>query len=204
MRVDSLSSLLKVSFHPAGEEAPVLEAYQNLRSPYPALLLILAPRHPERAGELSRALSRRGLPCHLWSRLQSGRETRSHPVVLIDTVGDLFSLYGLADVAFVGGSLVPHGGQNILEPAAWGLAPVYGPSCHNFRWAKDILDQARAGTMIPDATSLTGALRYLLDHPEERRAQGERARAALSPHQGAARSQAELIVKLAGGVNSKQ
>jgi len=187
---------LAASTHP-GEEDAVLQAYQALRDPYPSLLLLLAPRHPPRAPELGRLLSSRGLPFQLWSRLQSGQESRRHPVVLIDTIGDLFSLYGLADVAFVGGSLVDHGGQNILEPAAWGLAPIYGPHIQNFRWAQDILEEAQAGTMIRDAASLTAALRRFLDHPDLRRTQGARAREALTPHQGAARRQAELVAELA-------
>ncbi|MEW6660578.1 MAG: 3-deoxy-D-manno-octulosonic acid transferase [Thermodesulfobacteriota bacterium] len=186
---------LAASTHP-GEEEAVLEAYQNLRSPYPALLLLLAPRHPERTPELGRLLNSRGLPLQLWSRLKSGQESRRASVVLIDTVGDLFSLYGLADVAFVGGSLVPHGGQNLLEPAAWGLVPIYGPHINNFRWAQAILESAQAGIMIQDAPSLTAALRDLLDHPDQARVQGQRARDALTPHQGAARRQAELILRL--------
>ena len=198
---DRLPVFLAASTHP-GEEDVVLETYQDLRSPHPALLLLLAPRHPERAPELGSLLKQFHLPFHLFSRLKSGRETRSHPVVIIDTIGDLFSLYGLADAAFVGGSLADHGGQNILEPAAWGLAPVYGPHLQNFRWAQNILEGAGAGIMIKNVPSLTAALRRLLDHPEERRAQGERARAALTPHQGAARRQAELIVELA--VSSEQ
>ncbi len=186
---------LAASTHP-GEEDVVLETYQALRAPYPALLLLLAPRHPERAPELGRLLKQFRLPYHYFSRLKSGQETRVHPVVIIDTIGDLFSLYGLANVAFVGGSLADHGGQNILEPAAWGLAPIYGPHLQNFRWAQAILEDARAGTMIRDVPSLTAALRRLLDHPEERRAQGERAQKALTLHQGAARRQAELIAGL--------
>lgn len=192
---------LAASTHP-GEEDVVLETYQALRTPYPALLLLLAPRHPERAPELGRLLKSFRLPHHYFSRLKSGEETRGHSVVIIDTIGDLFTLYGLADVAFVGGSLVDHGGQNILEPAAWGLAPVYGPHLQNFRWAQAILEGAQAGTMIRNVPSLTAALRHLLDHPELRQAQGQRAQNALTPHQGAARRQAELIVKLA--VSSKQ
>ncbi|MDD2904034.1 MAG: glycosyltransferase N-terminal domain-containing protein, partial [Syntrophales bacterium] len=86
---------LAASTHP-GEEDVVLEAYQGLRVPYPALLLILAPRHPERAPELVRLLQAFALPCHFFSRLKEGRETRVHPAVIIDTIGDLFSLYGLA------------------------------------------------------------------------------------------------------------
>lgn len=187
---------LAASTHP-GEEEPVLEAYQELREPYPALLLLMAPRHPERAPELGRLLDRHHLPYHLWSLIQSGRESRRHSVVLIDTIGDLFSLYGLADVAFVGGSLGNRGGQNILEPAAWGLAPIYGPHLENFRWAQAILEEARAGTMIQDAASLTNALRRLLHQPDLRRELGHRAKAALTPHQGAARRQAELVVELA-------
>ena len=187
---------LAASTHP-GEEDVVLETYQALRPPYPALLLMLAPRHPERAPELGRLLKQFHLPFHYWSRLKSGQETRVHSVVVIDTIGDLFSLYGLADVAFVGGSLADHGGQNILEPAAWCLAPVYGPHLQNFRWAQNILEVAGAGTIIKNVPSLTATLRRFLDHPEERRALGERARAALLPHQGAARRQAELIVELA-------
>ena len=188
---------LAASTHP-GEEAAVLEAYESLLAPYPALILLLAPRHPERAPALGRELMKRGLGLQFWSRLKSGQESRVQQVILIDTIGDLFSLYGLADTAFVGGSLVDHGGQNILEPAAWGLAPVYGPHLHNFRWAQDILEGARAGTMIRDASSLTAALQHLLDHPDLRRSQGVRARDALTPHQGAARRQAELIVELVG------
>ena len=192
--------LLAASTHP-GEEDVVLETYQALKAPYPPPLLLLAPRHPERAPELGRLLKTFELPFHLWSRLKSGQETRSQSVVLIDTIGDLFSLYGLADVAFVGGSLVPHGGQNILEAAAWGLSPIYGPHLDNFRWAQAILDEARAGTMIRDVPGLIAAIRHLLDQPEERRAEGRRAQSALIPHQGAARRQAELIVELAVSSN---
>lgn len=189
---------LAASTHP-GEEEAVLAAFQQLQAPYPSLLLILAPRHPERAPELGRILHQRGLPYHLWTRLKSGQESRRHPVVIIDTIGDLFALYGLADLAFVGGSLVPHGGQNILEPAAWALSPLYGPHLHNFRWAQQILEEAGAGILIHDAASLAAAAQNLLDHPETRHTLGARAQNALSPHQGAARRTAELVVKMIEG-----
>lgn len=188
--------LLAASTH-AGEEEVVLAAYERLLIPYPSLLLILAPRHPNRAAEVGELLTRRGLGFQRWQVLRSGDEQRQQPVVLVDTVGDLFGLYGTADVAFVGGSLVPHGGQNILEPAAWGLAPLYGPHLENFRWAEDILKIDGAKDVVRDAASLAAAVRHLLDHPAERRRRGEAARAALSAHQGAARRQAELIAKLA-------
>jgi 3-deoxy-D-manno-octulosonic-acid transferase len=187
--------LLAASTHP-GEEEVVLAAYEALRGLYPTLLLILAPRHPERTAAVGELLSRQGLGFQLWQALKKGSEVRQQPVVLIDTVGDLFALYAIADVAFVGGSLVPHGGQNILEPAAWGLTPLYGPHFENFRWAAEILREAGVGTVVQDAPTLAAAARHLLDNPAERRQLGETALAALSSHQGAARRQAELVAKL--------
>jgi len=188
---------LAASTHP-GEDEVVLDAYQELLGPYPALNLMLAPRHPQRAPELARLLERRRLSGQLWTRLKAGQETRRRPVVIIDTIGDLFTLYGLAEVTFVGGSLVDHGGQNLLEPAAWGLGPIYGPSLGNFLWAQQILEEAGAGIMVRDAPSLAQAVRHLLDQPEIREDMGRRAQAALIPHQGAARRQAELIAALVG------
>jgi 3-deoxy-D-manno-octulosonic-acid transferase len=188
---------LAASTHP-GEEESVASAYQQLLGPYPALSLVIAPRHPQRAPELARLLARRGLASQLWTALTSRRETRTQPVVIIDTIGDLFTLYGAADVTFVGGSLVPHGGQNILEPAAWGRAPVYGPHMGNFLWARHILEEAGAGLMAPDPAALAPALKDLLDHPGKRQELGRRARAALTPHQGASRRQAALIAALVG------
>ncbi len=187
---------LAASTHP-GEEALVADAFQELLAPYPALTLVLAPRHPQRAPELARLFARRGLSCQLWTGLKAGREPRRQKVVIIDTIGDLFTLFGAADVTFVGGSLVPHGGQNILEPAAWGRAPIYGPHLGNFLWAQAIIEEAGAGILVKDAASLAQAVRHLLDHPGERQELGRLAQAALIPHQGAARRQAELIAGLA-------
>lgn len=189
---------LAASTHP-GEEEVVLQAYQSLLAPYPALLLLLAPRHPERSAELGRLLERHGLPWQLWSRLKSGQQTRRQPVVIIDTIGDLFLLYGLADITFVGGSLIPHGGQNILEPAAWGRVPLYGPHLHNFRWAQAILEEAGTGLLVHDAPSLAAAAQNLLDHSELRQTLGFKAQSALTQHQGAARRQARLIAELVVG-----
>jgi 3-deoxy-D-manno-octulosonic-acid transferase len=189
---------LAASTH-AGEEEVVLEAYRRLLAPYPALVLLLAPRHPERAGEVEGLAARHGLVCQRFSRLRNGMETREAPMVLVDTIGDLLELYGAADVAFVGGSLIPHGGQNILEPAVWGLAPLAGPHLDNFRWAQEILTAAEALTIVADAASLTAAAQSLLDHPALRRQMGSRAREALLPHRGAAARQADLVVKLLAG-----
>lgn len=186
---------LAASTHP-GEEEAVIAAYLELRRPFPALRLLLAPRHPERAGAVGELLSRAGLKFQQWHRLKSREETAREAVIIIDTVGDLFALYGLAQLIFVGGSLVPHGGQNILEPAAWGKVPLYGPHLQNFRAAQRLLEEVGAGVQLADAEGLIRLGRYCLDHPEEMARRGQRGQNALAGHQGAARRQADLLMGL--------
>ncbi len=186
---------LAASTH-AGEETVVLDAYRQLVSSLPALVLLLAPRHPERTPEVERLAAARGLACQRFSRLKTGQELRHAPVVLVDTIGDLFSLYRVAHVAFVGGSLVPHGGQNLLEPAVWGVPPLSGPHLHNFRWAQEILAEAGALIIVQDQGSLVAAVQRLLGDPELRQRLGTEAQRSLQPHQGAAARQAKLVQEL--------
>lgn len=186
---------LAASTH-AGEEEVVLEAYGRLRAPSPTLVLILAPRHPERAAAVEALASARGWECARLSRLKAGEVRRGEPIILVDTIGDLFDLYALATVAFVGGSLIPHGGQNLLEAAVWGLAPLSGPHLDNFRWAEEMLRAAEALTIVQDAGSLAAAVHARLADPAAARQAGARARRALAAHQGAAVRQAELVVSL--------
>ncbi len=186
---------LAASTHP-GEEELALAAYCNLKTQFPALQLWLAPRHPERAAAVAQLVAQAGLGWQSWRQLQAGAERLPETVLLIDTVGDLFALYGLADLILVGGSLVPHGGQNILEPAAWGKVPVYGPYLDNFLAAHEILEAVGAGLQVTDLAGLIQVGQWLLSQPQERRLRGERGRQALVPHHGAARRQAELLQRL--------
>jgi len=186
---------LAASTH-AGEEEAVLEAFVRLRASFPALLLILAPRHPERAPAVAALAEARSLPSLRLSRLQAGQARHGEPVILVDTIGDLFDLYSLASVAFVGGSLIPHGGQNLLEAAVWGVAPVSGPHLHNFRWAQEMLTAVDALTIVHDAETLAAAVHSRLADPEAARRAGARARSCLAAHQGAAARQAELVASL--------
>ena len=132
---------LAASTHP-GEEESVADAYQELLGPYPALTLVVAPRHPQRAPELARLLARRGLPSQLWTALKAGRETRTQPVVIIDTIGDLFTLYGVSRCHLCG--RVPgapwrseHPGARRLGPGAH-LRPASGkfPLGPNISWKR--------------------------------------------------------------------
>ena len=145
---------------------------------------------------MGQLLRQAGLTFQLWHSLKSGQGEYLDRVLLIDTVGDLFALYSLADLIFVGGSLVPHGGQNILEPASWGKVPLYGPHLKNFNAARQLLSKAEAGIEVSDLHALVHAGQYCLSHPDEMQLRGQRGLAALESHQGAARRQAELLLGL--------
>ncbi len=170
------------STHP-GEEEQLLACYQRLQHTLPSLRWILVPRHPERADMVSQLLETVGCPCQRLSTLQDG--PWQTPVLLVDAVGWLQRLYGLATVVFVGGSLVPHGGQNPLEPAAWGIAPLFGPHMRNFTDITGQLLAADAAIQVTDATALHAHLQELLAHPATRQAMGERARAVVLRNVGA-------------------
>lgn len=192
LQLDDRPVFLAASTHP-GEEEIILWVYGELRHQCPPLLLFLAPRHPERVAAVGQLVSGFGLPWQLWQPLKEGQTGRQAPVILINTVGDLFTLYGLADLVFVGGSLVPHGGQNLLEPAVWGKVPMYGPHVANFRFAQQLLEEAGAALPVQDGATLLAAARQCLTRPEERQRLGQRGQAALQVHRGAAQRQADLL-----------
>jgi 3-deoxy-D-manno-octulosonic-acid transferase len=179
-----------------GEEIPVVEAFVALRAIAGPLRLIVAPRHPERADEVEALVRARGLPVVRRSRIGSGT---GDEVILLDTVGELASLYAVADVIFVGGSLVPVGGHNVIEPALFGKPVVFGPHMHNFRAAAGLLTRAGGGIQVPDGAALVGALRALLVDEADRRVRGEAAWRAVSLHQGACQRTVDALAGLLEG-----
>jgi 3-deoxy-D-manno-octulosonic-acid transferase len=164
------------------EEPPLLKAFENLLVGHPRTLMILAPRHPERFNEVGGLLQRLGIRFHRRS-LWAG-ETLAGSVLLVDSIGELSALYALADIAFVGGSLVPRGGHNIIEPAQHGAAIVVGPHTENFR---DIvgLFQRREAVRIVTVAELPLTLMQLLADDSERHALGRRAAETLQSQTGA-------------------
>jgi 3-deoxy-D-manno-octulosonic-acid transferase len=174
-----------------GEEAVVLDAFDRLRARHPQLALLLAPRHPERADEVEALLRERGLAAVRRSRLGAGAPAGA--VVILDTVGELAALYALADVVFVGGSFVPIGGHNVLEPAMRGKPVLMGPHMSNFREGAELLQQSGGGLVVKDGPALEHALTRLLDDPEHARGMGEAARTAFAGRQGAVGATLELI-----------
>lgn len=174
-----------------GEEEAALAAYRRARFAHPQLRLVLVPRHPERFDRVASMLESRG---ERVIRRSEGPAPASAfrgprqvpPVILVDTLGELASAWGVADVAFVGGSLVPgRGGQNMMEPAAFGAAVLFGPHTSNFR---EVVEQllARGGArVVADASGLADALLADLDDPESAAARGSAARDYVLAQDGA-------------------
>ena len=165
-----------------GEEPLLLEAFRHVLAKFPNAVMLLAPRHPQRFGEVAQLLSTQGIPFSLRSKWNGGK--LAGEVLLIDTIGELASLYSLADIGFVGGSLLPRGGHNIIEPAQHGAAIVVGPHMENFR---DILRlfQSRDAVTVVTAESLTRDLLALLTDDSRRQALGRRAMETLRSQRGA-------------------
>jgi 3-deoxy-D-manno-octulosonic-acid transferase len=160
------------------------------------LIGIFAPRHLNRLGRLETWFKRRGLAYQKLSSLENGSVARRSNIILVDGVGQLFDLYGMADLVFCGGSLVPLGGQNILEPAAWGKAVFYGPHLDNFPEARQMLESAGGGITVNDQDDLLAKLRYFLTNPETLADMGRKGRAALSDRHLIASKQAALVAEV--------
>jgi len=177
------------------EEAYALETYLSLREEFPSLRLILVPRHQERFDDVARLVKDRGLPLLRRSELkgdgetarQRDRETISgeQPILLLDTLGELSACWGLAEIAFVGGSLTNRGGQNMIEPSAYGAGVLFGPNTRNFRDVVELLLGRNAALVVQDAEDLTRRVREWLANPEAARDFGRRAQDLVLSQQGA-------------------
>jgi 3-deoxy-D-manno-octulosonic-acid transferase len=180
-----------------GEEEPLLQAFMVVQQNFPAAVMILAPRHPERFEKVAVLVSSTSLPLQrrsLWSSPQP-----IHPgIFLLDSVGELAAIYALADVAFVGGSLVATGGHNILEPARYGAAIVVGPYTFNFREIVNIFEQGDAVRVVT-AETLTPHLLELLNNPGQCKLLGSRAKDLFARHAGATQRTLEALRPLLAG-----
>jgi 3-deoxy-D-manno-octulosonic-acid transferase len=175
------------------EEPLLLRAFENLRVSHPKAVMLLAPRHPERFDQVAAILDQMGIPWHRRSRWQE--EHLAGSVLLVDSIGELSALYALADVAFVGGSLVPRGGHNIIEPAQHGVAIVTGNYTENFR---DIVSlfQSRDAVRIVSLAELPLTLMHLIENDAERRGLGRRAKETMQSQAGATTRTLEALEAL--------
>jgi 3-deoxy-D-manno-octulosonic-acid transferase len=184
--------LMAGSTHPSEEDA-LLGVFERLREEFPEYRLIVVPRHPERLDEVESRLRRRGAEVVRKTTLTSGATPPGRPVVLVDTMGELARLYAVGDIVFVGGSLIPHGGQNMMEPAGLGRPVVFGPHIGNFQESVDILLDARAAIRVADREELTKVVLELAGDPKRARRMGERAREVVVQNKGASQRIMDLI-----------
>ncbi|MFH1021972.1 MAG: 3-deoxy-D-manno-octulosonic acid transferase [Planctomycetota bacterium] len=176
------SLLVAGSTHP-GEEKILLGAFATLRETHPDLRLVLVPRHITRAGAVTALVKAAGLRFALFTH---ARDRRSWPEVLVvDTLGDLPRLFAQATIVFIGGSLVPHGGHNLLEPAALGRPVLFGPHMENFEDETRAVLATGGGLRIRDGRHLSDALAFLLANDAEREHMGEDAEKAVRTNLGA-------------------
>ncbi|HCS88792.1 MAG: 3-deoxy-D-manno-octulosonic acid transferase [Thiohalocapsa sp. PB-PSB1] len=166
-----------------GEEELLLYAHEQVRATHPAALLVLVPRHPERFERVAALVQRRGLP--LARRSSDQVDDEGAVVYLGDTMGELTVFLAAADVAFVGGSLVPAGGHNLLEPAALGVPVLIGPHNFNFAEITRLLVNSEAAVSVADADELGRWLTRWLGDAAERARVGENGRRAVEQNRGA-------------------
>ncbi len=176
----------------APEESFALDTWQTLRQEFPHLRLILVPRHKERFDEVAALVTSRGLTLQRRSNDVRG----DGDVLLLDTLGELGACWGLAEIAFVGGSLTQRGGQNMLEPAAFGAAVLFGPNTGNFRDLVEQLLARDAARVVRSADELTATVRTLLRDSATARDLGSRARDFVATQQGAAARTVDLLLRL--------
>jgi 3-deoxy-D-manno-octulosonic-acid transferase len=173
-----------------GEEQLLFPAWREIRRRAPHALMILAPRHPARFEALSQLLARNRLAFVRRTQLtmdqgKMGSQLTGPEVLLLDSIGELAGIFGIANVVFVGGSLVPTGGHNLLEPAFWSKPIVFGPHMENFRDVAELFLQADAAMQIPAPGELARSVIELIENPERARQLGEAARRVIDQESGA-------------------
>jgi 3-deoxy-D-manno-octulosonic-acid transferase len=194
----STEVLVAGSTHP-GEHEIVLDAFTALTSKYPDLVLILVPRHVEKTPLILSAMKDRNMEAaYLRSSVDSGERRNGRKTIIVDRTGELFRVFSVASCVFMGGSLVPKGGQNILEPAAWGKMVLFGPSMEDFREARDILLKTGAGIEVTGAADLAQRVDDILSDPSAARERAEQGRSTILSHVGSSQKNAGFLSSLLG------
>ena len=178
------------------EESYAIEAWAKLKHEFPTLQLIVVPRHKERFEDVARLIESKGFTAMRRSQLvnrMTPDASVAQRVRLLDTLGELSACWGLADIAFVGGSLTNRGGQNMIEPAGYGAAVLFGPNTWNFKDITESLLGLKAARVVTGPDDLTTTIRELLQNPEEVTRMGLAAREFVSSQQGATKRTVDLI-----------
>ena len=180
-----------------GAEADMLMAvYDQMATQVPGMVFIIAPRHIEKSSRIAEIAREKGISCQFRTELAESGGERQAPMVILNTIGELRHIYGIASVVFCGGSLVALGGQNVVEAAMWAKPVLFGPSMEDFEEARIQLETSGGGICVRDANELADRASDLLTHPAEARRLGRLARRALLLNQGAASRHARVVAEL--------
>ena len=187
------------STHP-GEEEILLSALASSKIDKGYVRLVLVPRHPERAAEVAQTIERYGYSCRRRTELAAGEAElqQAGQVLLVDTVGELMNIYAMSDVAYVGGSLVPTGGHNLLEPASLGIPAIFGPCMTNFREIAGLALQYGAAVQVQDSKGFGDALADFAVSPELRHVIGQNGLKMMRANGGATERHLAFIKEVLG------
>ena len=180
------------STHP-DEEEQLLPVFKKIKKKFADTIFIIAPRHVKRAAEIQRIYQKAGLQAVLRTEI---KKRDLEPVIIVDTIGELSDLYAVADLVFVGGSLMKKGGHNILEPAARGKPVFFGPYMFNFTDSVNLVKEHQAGVQVEDSSELQQKLLEYLKSPSKQKQIAQRALAMIDDNQGAAEENARLLLKM--------
>lgn len=190
---------IAASTHP-GEDEILLNAHKQLRQHYPNLILVIAPRHIDRTDNICKLIEQQQFSYLVHSHKPQADDNMA--VYLVNTIGELLTFYASADICFVGGSLIPHGGHNPIEPATLHKSIVAGPHNHNFQTIYDELHQKNAVIFVKDSSELVKTLQSLLQSAEERDEMGRRAYQYVTAHRGATAKMEAIIEKYHLGLSA--
>jgi 3-deoxy-D-manno-octulosonic-acid transferase len=174
----------------------LMDVYDKLASRISDLIFIVAPRHLQNASRIAACARSRGVRWQYRTDLEKKGSHRVAPVVILNTIGELRHAYRFASVVFCGGSLIPLGGQNVLEPAMCGKPVLFGPFMEDFQDASALLEASGGGVCVQNGQDLAGRAGDLLANPDEARRMGKRAKQAVLANQGAARRHARVVAEL--------
>jgi 3-deoxy-D-manno-octulosonic-acid transferase len=181
-----------------GEEEIIIAVFSAIRRRFPQAALILAPRHPERFDEVDVLLRQSGLLYARRTVLNQGPRARELSVILLDTIGELFKTYSMGTVVFIGGSLVPIGGHNVLEPAVFGKPVIFGRHMHNFREIARMLLQKHAGIQVAGLEQFIAQTLHLFENPDACREIGQNAFNVIQENSGAVSRSVDMLEAVLG------
>nr|MBU1328877.1 3-deoxy-D-manno-octulosonic acid transferase [Candidatus Omnitrophota bacterium] len=178
-----------------GEEGDIIHGFSRLKKEYKDLRLLIAPRHIERAEEIEKLLIKTGFKSMKISFLSIGHSAKDiEPVFILDTIGELRSMYSASDIVFIGGSLIKKGGQNPIEPASLGKPIIFGKYTFNFHDVIKIFLENDSGLEVKDKEGLYSAIRFLLNNPEDRKRLGINAKDTINKNSGSSQRTINLIL----------